>query len=108
MSDMASPRTLVGAVRRSVTADVEPCDAVLVALAETYARRIDAEPAQLAKLGPLLLAALDALRMTPRSRATPTGKGRGDAGQPVSPLDQLRARRGARTDGAAALDAAPA
>lgn len=75
------------------------------ALALTYAEQIDADPDLLTDLGPRLLAALDALGLTPKARTAIT---KGGAGAPATnPLDQLRARREHRTgiDGSAPLDA---
>jgi len=55
-------------------------------------------------LGPKLLAALSALGLTPAARGD--GKG-GTAGEPAAnPLDELRARRAARTDRTATVDTA--
>lgn len=79
----------------------EPVDAGAVELALTYARHIDAG-ADLAKLGPALLATLTALGMTPAARAA---LAKGDSGEPAaSPLDELRTRRSARTHRTAAVD----
>jgi len=54
-------------------------------------------------LGPKLLAALEALELSPRARAAVV-KG-GTRGHSTSPLDQLRARRAARLDDATTVDA---
>jgi len=54
-------------------------------------------------LGPKLLAALEALQLSPRARAAIVRAG--ERGHSTSPLDQLRARRAARLDDAAAVDA---
>lgn len=85
-------------------------DGAAVALAKQYAAEIDdggcgecgSRFERMEKLGPKLLAALEALSMTPRSRAALV-KGGPDVG--ASPLDELRQRRAARLDGAAAVDA---
>jgi hypothetical protein len=69
-------------------------------LALYYAASIDDDPTQLDALGPKLLAALDALGMTPRARAAAT-KGATSVG--TNPLDQLRERR-TRRDRAEAMD----
>lgn len=74
---------------------VEPVDAGTIELARAYAGEID-EGGDLAKLGPLLLAALVQLRMTPAAR-TAVLKGGATSDKPASKLDELRARR-ARTD----------
>ncbi|MDM4721147.1 hypothetical protein QTQ03_16640 [Micromonospora sp. WMMA1363] len=76
---------------RPVT-EVDQRDTATAELALTYARDIDNGAAELSKIGPPLLAALEALRLSPRARAT--GKGAksdepGNAGR----LDELRARR---------------
>ena len=63
-------------------------------LAVTYARELDTSPELLAELGPKLLAALDALGMTPRARAAAT---KGTPGTARNPLDELRARRAGRS-----------
>jgi hypothetical protein len=57
----------------------------------------------LASLGPKLLAALEALELSPRSRAALV-KG-GARGHGPSPLDDLRARRAARIGDASTVDA---
>jgi hypothetical protein len=63
-------------------------------LAMHYADSIDADPDQLRTLGPLLLAALVELGLTPKARAATM---KGVPSEPAkSPLDELRARRGAR------------
>lgn len=79
-------------------------DRGVVRLASVYAEAIDGDPSQLVKLGPGLLAVLDALALTPRSRAALLGKGV-ESGTPArSRLDELRERRRARVDGTAAVD----
>ena len=77
-------------------------DRAAARLAVVYAEAIDADPAQLGKLGGGLLAVLESLGMSPRSRAAILGKHRG-GGQDAparSRLDELRKRRRARADGA--------
>lgn len=79
-------------------------DGATVALARFYAAAIDDVPdadmvATLRDLGPKLLAALEALNMSPRSRAAVKGAASGAAGT-GNPLDQLRARREQRAAGA--------
>ena len=97
--------------------DAEPVsgrDRAAAALALTYAGRIDGDVkcedcggpagADLTKLGPALLAALDALLLTPRARAA--AKKAVTSEQPTAnPLDQLAGRR-ARKGRAEDLDAA--
>lgn len=84
--------------------DAEPVsarDRAAAALALTYATDIDAG-GDLSKLGPPLLAALEALGLTPRARKAV----KSDAQQPsANPLDQLAARRAGRGP-APAVDAA--
>lgn len=59
----------------------------------------------LSDLGPKLLAALEALQLTPRAR-TAVMKGGNGGSAPASPLDELRARRAARANRATTVDAA--
>jgi hypothetical protein len=68
---------------------VEARDAAAAELARTYARDIDAG-GDLTKLGPALLAALEALGLTPRARKAVKSDGQQPA---ANPLDQLAARR---------------
>ena len=94
----------------AVTAALEnvkttPADGGAVRLAGVYAAAIDADPSQVGKLEPGLLAALEALGMTPRARAAIAGKGAKDAPS-GSRLDELRQRRRARVDGSSAVDSA--
>lgn len=96
--------SLLNAVRAAVESlDLTPADQGAVQLALTYADAIDAgEPVE--KVGPPLLNALEALGMSPRARAALTKGVKSDS--PIaSPLDELRARRAARQDRAADLDA---
>lgn len=81
-------------------------------LAVAYARAIDqrscpecaSKRAVLDELGPKLLTVLDALLLTPKSRAV-RAKG-GVTDEPVkSPLDELRAKRAARAGRTEAMDA---
>jgi hypothetical protein len=86
----ALERAVSGAIRDLA---VQPKDSGTAALAKTYAKAIDAgEP--LEKLGPLLLACLESLLMTPRARAALVKRGSdGDDGKPASPVDEIRERR---------------
>jgi hypothetical protein len=77
---------------------VADSDRAVAELALTYARDIDAG-GDLAKLGPALLAALEALQLSPRARKAV----KIDDKPSVSKLDQLAERRRARS--APALDA---
>lgn len=75
--------------------DIGAVDRAATELAMTYAREID-DGGDLAKLGGGLLATLESLGMTPRSRKSLT---RGEDNQPVrSPLDELRERRQQRAN----------
>lgn len=73
--------------------DTTDRDEALVHLAITYARTIDALPESVVKVGPQLLACLEALMMTPRSRAAVMKGANDDQRQQLSPLDELRERR---------------
>lgn len=77
--------------------DLKPQDAGTAALAITYARQIDGG-GEIKTVGPLLLATLDALLMTPKARAAVL-KGATHEPAQSSPLDQLAARRAARNAG---------
>lgn len=92
-------RPLTSAVTRAV-AGAADCDQAVVELALTYARDIDAG-GDLTKLGPALLAALEALQLSPRARKAV----KIDAQPSTSPLDQIAERR-ARRGRAPAVDAA--
>jgi hypothetical protein len=98
----------VGRALEQALADVAPAlmarDAGMVALGRRLAAAIDAD-GDIAKLAPQLLNVLDALLMSPRARASVTRKGEKIDGRP-DPLDELRDRRRARFNGAAALDQA--
>lgn len=95
--------TLAYAVRDAL-GDLEtlPKDGGAVRLALVYAQAIDDDPTQLGKLGPGLLAVLESLGMSPRSRAAILGKHRGGVKDAParSRLDELREQRRARADGA--------
>lgn len=99
---MASPQIVPGRMAEAVIASAaaaDSTDAAAMELAMIYAEAIDLG-GDVAKLGPPLLAALEALHLTPRARASKGGTTVGGS----SPLDELRARR-ARRDNAPALDA---
>lgn len=92
---------------------LKPGDAAAVALARAYAAELDVKTCpecdrggDLAKVGPLLLAVLTALGMTPAARKAVTGKGGTDASSGPSPMDELRQRRANRKRAASAVDAA--
>lgn|SRR3982750_2518329 len=78
-------------------------DAGLSELALTYAQAID-DGADLSKLGPALLATLEALLMSPRARAA-AKKAVTDDKPIANPIDQLANRRAGKS-AAAAMDAA--
>jgi hypothetical protein len=93
----------MGALTESVTrvtAGTDPRDRATADLALVYAREID-DGGDLAKLGPALLSALEALQLSPRARKAVKTDDR-PAG---NPLDQLAAAR-ARKSGTSNLDAA--
>lgn len=97
--------SLVEAVTQGVEGlTLKPADQAAVRLALVYARAIDEGDAAVEKAGPPLLAALEALGMTPRARANM--KGVTSDGPVANPLDELRARRAARADRTPAVDAA--
>lgn len=89
------------AVRQSV-GTVADADLAAVELAAAYAVELDSG-GDVDKVGPLLLAALESLLLTPRSRSA---KGGGRDDKPGNPLDELRARRGARVGNAPPVDSA--
>lgn len=74
---------------------VDERDRAVAELALTYARDIDAG-ADLSKLGPALLAALEALQLSPRARKAV----KIDDKPAVNPLDQLAERRAGKGRGA--------
>jgi len=76
--------------------EVTDRDEALVHLAITYARMIDSLPESVARVGPQLLACLEALLMTPRARAAVMKGANDDQRQQLSPLDELRERRRSR------------
>jgi hypothetical protein len=97
--------TLTEALSAALAAlDRKPEDAAAVALARLYAARLDSENADLVKEGPLLLSVLESLGMTPKGRAAVLGKGGGKGAPPGNRLDELRAKRRARANGAAPVD----
>lgn len=96
-------RALASALR---TAPVEPMDAATVALAKAYAARIDSDPDALLKIGHMMLPTLTALGMTPAARRAVAPRGATTGASRTSPLDELRKRRNARADRAAAVDSA--
>lgn len=81
----------------------DPRDRAAADLALVYAAEIDAG-GDLAKLGPALLATLEALQMSPRARALARTRGARGGATGKSQLDELRRRRD-RKSGAADLDA---
>lgn len=94
--------TITDALSEALTAaPIGDVDAATVELARGYAAEIDAG-GDLGKLGPKLLACLDALLMTPKARAAVV-KG-GEDEPETNPLDDLRERRRKRY--ATAVDAA--
>jgi hypothetical protein len=80
-------------------AQVEPRDSAAAELALTYAREIDAG-GDLAKLGPALLGALEAIGLTPRARKAV----KADDKPTVNQLDELAGAR-ARKSRPQAVDA---
>jgi hypothetical protein len=108
---------LVSSVKSAVEAGgIDLRDQAAVDLALTYAAAIDdvggecpdcgRHGADLAKLGPALLAALEALHMSPRARAA-VKKAVTDDKPAANPLDQLADRRAGRGR-PQAVDTAPA
>lgn len=98
--------TLVSSVQEAAKAGgIGPRDRAALDLALSYAASIDDTDREceqcgrhggdLAKLGPALLAALEALRMTPRARAAATKAVTSDK-PAANPLDQLAGRRARR------------
>lgn len=79
---------------RQATSTVAGADVAAVELAVTYAVHID-DGGDLEKTGPLLLAVLESLLLTPKAR-TAIVRGGGQDGGAGNPLDELRKRRAAR------------
>ena len=97
---------LVSAVRRSLRGlELADADKGAAELALTYAKQID-DGHDVKVFGPLLLAVLDSLLMTPRARSAVL-RGVARDGDTPSPLDQLRARRAARVDDPETVDPGP-
>lgn len=72
-------------------------DLGVAALCVKYAEEIDkGNLAALAKYGPPLLSAMEALQMSPRSRANANKGAKNDQPIPASKLDELRAQRDKR------------
>jgi hypothetical protein len=96
------PSSLADVVRAALQVEPpRPEDAATAALAETYARQID-EDGDLTKLGPALLAALEALHLSPRARAAAQKGLKSGAGKPAAgKLDELRRRRERKNPAAA-------
>lgn len=99
---MTIPDTISQAVFEALKdAPLLPRDSGAVALVNQYAATLDANPDDvrvLADLGPKLLAALVALGMAPVGRGVKDGGG--TSAPVVNKLDELRARREARANGA--------
>jgi hypothetical protein len=101
MSDLhADGRALFGTVRAALAealdaVDLTRGDHAAVVLAEKYAHEIDSG-GDLVKLGPPYLAALVQLGMTPAARKAITKNG-SDDGPRRNPLDELVAKRAARS-----------
>jgi len=109
---IAGRRSTVTALTEALAvAMVLPEDAATVALAQQYAAALDEDPEALAKVGPLFLACLVELRMTPKARAAlakPPGGGGADVSGGETPLQKLRREKDLRAAGAAAVDSTPA
>jgi hypothetical protein len=86
------------------TAQIEPRDGALVALARMYATQLDKDPACSPKVGPVYTQILGELGMTPKSRTAGKGGGAANANPRRTKLDELRDRR--RANGAAPVDPA--
>lgn len=88
---------------RKASAKITARDYAVRDLALTYARSLD-NGGDLTKIGPALLAALEALQLSPRARKAVTPV----AGRVVTnPLDQLAERRAGKTRAAAVDSGAP-
>lgn len=85
-------------------AETDPRDRGAVDLALAYAADIDAGEGDLSRLGPALLAVLEALGLTPRARKAVKNDGQQPA---ANPLDELRVRRGRKSRPADRDAAAP-
>lgn len=105
MSESASTGVLASLEQAlaDVLPSLQPRDLALVELARTLALHIDCGD-DLSKLSPQLAAVLDALLMSPKSRASAAGKGAPKDGPRANSLDDLRERRRARINGTAAVD----
>lgn len=68
-------------------------DEAAMSLARQYAAAIDGDPETLPKVGPLFLAVLVELGLTPKARAAVAG---GSAAPTSTKLDELRAQRAKR------------
>lgn len=79
------------------TLQARPADAAVIRAAQEYAAELDAG-GDVTKLGPLYIACLTALGLTPAARAALAGRGVADEQQRGNPLDELRKRRAARAD----------
>jgi hypothetical protein len=102
---MATSGPMERTVRSAARArKVQPADRAALELAVTYAKALDDGTADLDVIGPKLLAVLDALGLTSRSRALMT-KGASDGSTGPDPLDEIRQRRAARKHRAEDLDA---
>lgn len=94
---------IVGASLREI--NLCESDKGVAALCIRYAVEIDnGTLATLAKLGPLLLQAMESLQMSPKARAQ-ASKGAINVQPPASKLDELRAKRSERTNRAKNMDA---
>lgn len=88
--------------------EINPTDLPIAALIINYATQIDkGNLATLSKLGPMMLQSLEALQMSPRSRAQ-AFKGAQNATKsgPINKLDELRQKRIERANRAKNLDSA--
>jgi hypothetical protein len=96
---MTGSDSITQAVTDALTsAQLLPCDNGAVALVLRYAAALDdpgGDPRLLSDLGPKLLAALVALGMAPAGRGA---KGGGQVAPVANKLDELKARRDARTN----------
>lgn len=90
---------LADALDQALTeADHHNIDAATVQLARSYAEAIDDSTEELSKLGPRLLACLEALLLTPQARAKILSGQDDDDEEPTNPIDELRDRRKRRTE----------